>query len=67
MNIRARRSDARGFGRFYPECRTILISGNPNAAVLRSGHTFLLLQKPIHPEKLLEYVSDALHHLQKAA
>ncbi len=60
------------FQRFYPQCRAILISGDPNTADLhdrarRSGHEFLLLQKPIHPEKLFEYVRDNLRHLEQAA
>jgi DNA-binding NtrC family response regulator len=60
------------FQRFYPECRAILISGDPNTTDLndrarRNGHDFLLLQKPIHPEKLLEYVRHALIHLEQAA
>lgn len=60
------------FQRFYPQCRAILISGDPNTADLhdrsrRAGHEFLLLQKPIHPEKLLEYVRDGLRHLEQAA
>jgi DNA-binding NtrC family response regulator len=60
------------FERFYPECRAILISGDPNTAELhdrvrRLGREFLLLQKPIHPEALLGYVNEALKHLRKAA
>jgi DNA-binding NtrC family response regulator len=60
------------FERFFPDCRSILISGDPNTAdlhdrVRRSGHEFLLLQKPIHPETLMRYVNDALQHLRNAA
>lgn len=60
------------FQRFYPQCRAILISGDPNTTDLndrarRGGHEFLLLQKPIHPEKLLEYVRNSLSHLEQAA
>jgi len=60
------------FERFFPECRAILISGDPNTADLhrhyrRAGHNFTLLQKPIHPRELLQIVGDLLQHLRIAA
>jgi DNA-binding NtrC family response regulator len=60
------------FARLYPNCRTILISGDPNTAELHTrarnaGHEFMLLQKPIHPEKLLEIVDQTLSHLERVA
>jgi DNA-binding NtrC family response regulator len=60
------------FERFFPDCRAILISGDPDTGELHNraqyaGHQFQLLQKPIHPEKLLEIVDHALGHLEKVA
>lgn len=60
------------FERFYPDCRVILISGDPNSAELHkrargTGHDFLLLQKPIPPQKLLDIVEEQLSHLPRAA
>ena len=51
--------------RFYPECRVILISGNPNSYDLHrrarlEGHNFMLLAKPIPPDKLLAAVAEQL-------
>ena len=60
------------FERFFPKCKAVLISGDPNTAELhrhyrRAGHDFMLLHKPIQPRELLEIVSRALSHLQVAA
>jgi DNA-binding NtrC family response regulator len=51
------------FERFYPNCRVILISGNPTSAELHrhareQGHDFLLLGKPIQPGQLLNIVEE---------
>jgi DNA-binding NtrC family response regulator len=51
--------------RFHPECRVILISGNPNSLDIRNraamaGHNFLLLPKPVPPEHLLRVVAESL-------
>jgi|SRR5581483_61272 len=51
--------------RFHPKCRIILISGNPNSYDLHrrarlEGHEFLLLAKPIPPDKLLDVVAEEL-------
>jgi DNA-binding NtrC family response regulator len=60
------------FERFFPNCRAILISGDPNTGELhnrarQAGHDFMLLQKPIHPEKLLEIVDQALNSIDRVA
>jgi DNA-binding NtrC family response regulator len=60
------------FERFIPECKAILISGDPNTAELhrryrRGGHNFMLVHKPIHPRDLLQIVGDQLAHLRRAA
>ena len=60
------------FERFFTDCRVILISGDPNSGDLHRrarglGHDFLLLHKPIAPQKLLDIVAETLSHLQKAA
>lgn len=60
------------FERFYPDCRVILISGDPNSAELHkrvhsTGHDFILLQKPIPPQTLLDIVDEQLSHLRTAA
>ncbi|MGZ4786921.1 MAG: response regulator [Terriglobales bacterium] len=60
------------FERFYPQCRVILISGDPNSIDLnkkarRAGHDFLLLAKPVAPMKLLEAVADSLGDQDRAA
>lgn len=58
--------------RFHPECQVILISGNPhsfetqNRARIDRNH-FVLLAKPVPPEKLLREVSACLGPLRKAA
>jgi len=58
--------------RFHPECRVILISGNPNTFELhrrarQAGHNFQLLPKPIPPERLLEEVSSMVEKENRAA
>ena len=57
--------------RFHPECRIILISGNPNSFDLHrrakfQGHDFLLLPKPVPPERLLREVAAVLDDDGKA-
>ena len=59
------------FKRFYPECRIILISGDPtsfdlNKRARRSGHDFLLLAKPVPPMKLLDVVAGSVAEDQAA-
>lgn len=51
--------------RFHPECRIILISGNPNSYDLHrrarlEGHDFILLAKPLPPDMLLQVVAEVL-------
>jgi len=58
--------------RFYPECRIILISGNPDSFELHSrarmgGHDFLLLAKPVPPERLLDEVAEILSDHERVA
>jgi DNA-binding NtrC family response regulator len=58
--------------RFYPECRIMLISGNPDSFELHSrarleGHSFLLLAKPVPPDRLLNEVADMLAGHEHAA
>jgi len=58
--------------RFHPECRVILISGNPNSFELhrrarQAGHNFLLLPKPVPPETLLREVASVLENLDRVA
>lgn len=60
------------FERFHPDCRVILISGDPASFDLtirarRSGHPFLLLPKPVPPMALLEAVAETLDHFERAA
>ncbi|HVZ18202.1 MAG TPA: response regulator [Terriglobales bacterium] len=60
------------FERFYPQCRVILISGDPtsfdlNKRARRSGHSFLLLAKPVVPNTLLNVVAEALSDIDLAA
>lgn len=58
--------------RFYPECRVILISGNPDSLDLHrraqfEGHNFLLLAKPVPPQRLLDEVAAILGEREHAA
>jgi len=60
------------FERFHPDCRVILISGDPSTFDLtvrarRNGHPFLLLPKPVPPMALLEAVGETLSHLERVA
>lgn len=48
--------------RALPECRVILLSGQPETGPMlkeaaSKGHHFEILAKPIHPDALLEYLS----------
>ena len=49
----------------FPSCRILLFSGQAATADMledarRRGHQFELLAKPVHPEKLLERVSELI-------
>jgi DNA-binding response OmpR family regulator len=49
--------------RIFPECRIILFSGQAStadllAAARKEGHHFTLLTKPLHPQDLLNRVSE---------
>ena len=60
------------FERFYPQCRIILISGDPDSFELNKrarigGHNFLLLPKPVLPMKLLEAIEASLGEVDRAA
>ena len=60
------------FERFYPQCRIILISGDPmsfdlNKKARRTGHNFLLLPKPLAPMDLLDAVANSLGDQPQAA
>jgi DNA-binding NtrC family response regulator len=60
------------FERFYPQCRIILISGDPTSFELHNrarlgGHNFPLLPKPVPPMKLLDAVATSLRDLERAA
>jgi CheY-like chemotaxis protein len=49
----------------YPDCKVLLFSGQASTADLmatahRSGHTFTLLSKPLHPRELLANVAESL-------
>jgi len=51
--------------RIFPDCKILLFSGQAIATDLltpaaRSGHHFILLRKPIHPNELLAHVSEGL-------
>lgn len=51
--------------RIFPDCKIILFSGQASTADLLAsaradGHHFTLLTKPLHPQDLLQRVSDGL-------
>jgi len=51
--------------RIFPECKIILFSGQASTADLLAsaradGHSFTLLNKPLHPQDLLQRVSEGL-------
>lgn len=51
--------------RIYPECKTLLFSGQAGTSDLlasahRAGHQFTLLTKPVHPKDLLAWVTESL-------
>jgi CheY-like chemotaxis protein len=51
--------------RIFPDCKIILFSGQASTADLLAnaradGHTFTLLNKPLHPQDLLKRVSEGL-------
>jgi DNA-binding NtrC family response regulator len=55
----------------FPDCKVLLISGQASTAGLmthaqRAGHSFTLLQKPMHPNDLLVHVSDSLKLMSSA-
>ncbi len=48
-----------------PSCQILLFSGNPNTSQLaraaaQSGHPFDILEKPVHPEFMLQKASQLL-------
>jgi DNA-binding NtrC family response regulator len=48
-----------------PSCQILLFSGNPNTAQLaraaaQAGHLFDILEKPVHPEFMLQKASQLL-------
>lgn len=48
-----------------PSCQILLFSGNPNTAQLagaaaQSGHPFEILEKPVHPDLMLQKASRLL-------
>ncbi|HTM18451.1 MAG TPA: response regulator [Terracidiphilus sp.] len=58
--------------RIYPDCKIILFSGQASTADLLSsaraeGHHFTLLNKPLHPQDLLQRVSEGLKPHRQAA
>jgi DNA-binding response OmpR family regulator len=51
--------------RMFPDCKTLLFSGQAATVDLLSmangaGHHFNLLHKPIHPKELLKHVAEGL-------
>jgi CheY-like chemotaxis protein len=57
--------------RIFPDCKVLLFSGHAATAGLmavaeRSGHTFTLLSKPVHPKDLLAWVSQSLGQASSA-
>jgi DNA-binding response OmpR family regulator len=55
----------------FPDCKVLLISGQASTAGLlthaqRAGHSFTLLQKPMHPKELLARVSESLKLVSSA-
>jgi CheY-like chemotaxis protein len=51
--------------RIFPDCKVILFSGQSHTPRLLSlageaGHTFICLQKPVHPALLMKQVEDCL-------
>ncbi len=57
--------------RIFPDCKVLLFSGHAATAGLmavaqRSGHTFTLLSKPVHPRDLLAWVSQSLPQISSA-
>ena len=58
--------------RVFPDCKVLLFSGHVATAGLlagaqRSGHSFTLLSKPVHPRELLAWVSESLPQMSRAA
>ena len=56
----------------FPNCRILLFSGQAATADMleearHRGHQFELLAKPVHPEKLLEKVSELVGQTNSAA
>jgi CheY-like chemotaxis protein len=53
--------------RIFPDCKILLFSGQAATSDLlesanRTGHTFELLSKPVHPKDLLAWASSSLKH-----
>lgn len=58
--------------RIYPDCKIILFSGQASTADLLAsaraeGHHFTLLNKPLHPQDLLQRVAEGLKPRKAAA
>lgn len=58
--------------RIYPDCKIILFSGQASTADLLAsaraeGHHFTLLNKPLHPQDLLQRVAEGLKPRKPAA
>lgn len=58
--------------RIFPDCKIILFSGQASTADLLAsaraeGHHFTLLNKPLHPQDLLQRVSDGLQPRRPAS
>lgn len=58
--------------RIYPDCKIILFSGQASTADLLAsaraeGHHFTLLNKPLHPQDLLQRVAEGLKPRRAAA
>jgi CheY-like chemotaxis protein len=59
--------------RVYPDCKVLLFSGHVATEELllahtqRTGHSFTLLSKPVHPQELLSWVSESLKQMSSAA
>jgi len=53
--------------RIFPDCKTLLCSGQAAAVDLldtatSEGHRFTLLTKPVHPQEILKHVAERIGH-----
>ncbi len=58
--------------RIYPDCKILLFSGNAATTVMmetatRTGHNFVLLNKPVHPSEMLSRIADSMRMRRGAA